>query len=268
MQLIVTRPLAQAGPWVRALRELGLQASALPLIAIEPLADLRAVQSAWRDLHQTALVIFVSANAVQHFFAARADRAGGEHAAAWPTGVLAGATGPGTAAALEAAGVAESLIVQPAADAPSLDSEALWAQLAARDWRGRRVLVVRGEAGRDWLADTLRACGAQAEFVAAYRRRAPQWTGDEQALLARARAQPQAYLWLFSSSEAVAHLGALVPGADWARSHAYATHSRIAQAARALGFGQVRVVASLPEAVARQLSQATEPGAHLQSAPP
>jgi uroporphyrinogen-III synthase len=125
MHLIVTRPLAQAGPWVHALQQLGLQASALPLIAIEPLADLGEVQSAWRALPQTALVIFVSANAVQHFFLARPPLAGSSDAPGWPAGVLAGATGPGTAAALRACGVATELIVQPAADAPSLDSEAL-----------------------------------------------------------------------------------------------------------------------------------------------
>ena len=36
MRLIVTRPAAQAMPWVAALQALGLDALALPLIGIEP----------------------------------------------------------------------------------------------------------------------------------------------------------------------------------------------------------------------------------------
>jgi len=46
-------------------------------------------------------------------------------------------------------------------------------------------------------------------------------------------------LWLLSSSEAIAHLGRALPGQDWAAAHALATHPRIAQAARAAGFGCV-----------------------------
>jgi uroporphyrinogen-III synthase len=46
-------------------------------------------------------------------------------------------------------------------------------------------------------------------------------------------------VWLFSSSEAVAHLRSLAPGQSWSRACALATHPRIAQAARAAGFGVV-----------------------------
>ena len=123
MRLIVTRPAAQAAAWVDDLRALGVNAVALPLIVIAPAADTAPVHAAWRRLDAFALLVFVSANAVLHFFAERpAD-------APWPAGLLAGATGPGTAVALREAGLADTAIVEPAADAPSFDSEALWARL-------------------------------------------------------------------------------------------------------------------------------------------
>lgn len=243
MRVLVTRPAAQAGPWVGSLRALGVDAFALPLIGIEPAADAAPVMAAWATLEQCAFVMFVSANAVAHFMAAGGGRP-------WPAGVRAGSTGPGTTAALQGAGVPAALIDAPAADAPRLDTEALWARIAGRDWRGRRVLVVRGEAGRDWLADTLRAAGAEVAFVAAYRRLAPEWTAAERAGLASALAAPREHLWLLSSSEAVRHLATLAPPSQWHAARALATHPRIADTAREVGFGDVQAVAPRPEAVA------------------
>ena len=242
MRLIVTRPAAQAAAWVQALAALGQDAVALPLIGIGPAPDAGAVRTAWQRLPGCALAMFVSANAVQQFFAL-AD-------APWPPGVLAGATGPGTVAALLEAGVPAAAVVAPPADAPSFDSEALWQQLTSRDWTGRQVLVLRGEDGRDWLADTLRARGAEVSFVAAYRRLPPQAGTEVQALLSAAQADSRAWLWHFSSSEAVGHLQALVPAARWGASGAIASHPRIAQAALDAGFGHVELAAPTPEAVA------------------
>ncbi|RVU44703.1 uroporphyrinogen-III synthase [Rubrivivax rivuli] len=243
MHCIVTRPAAQAADWVAALHALGAAASALPLIDIAPPTDPTPVRAAWERLPSRALVMFVSANAVQHFFALAPAGAG------WPAGVRAGCTGPGTAAALQAAGVPAAAVVQPAPGA-GLDSEGLWAQLEAEPWAGRQVLVVRGEEGRDWLADTLRERGADVAFVAAYRRCPPVLDAAGQALLARAQAEPAAHGWVFSSSEAVAHLRALVPAARWQGACALASHPRIAQAAREAGFGRVELLpAPTPAAV-------------------
>jgi len=249
MLLIVTRPLAQAAAWVRDVQALGQGAASLPLIEIGAMEDAGPLRQAWRHLHGMALVIFVSANAVQHFMAAAPS------GAPWPDGVLAGSTGPGTSAALRGAGVHEAALVEPAGDAPAFDSEALWARIAGRDWAGRRVLVVRGEDGRDWLADTLRARGATVDFVAAYRRRLPTLDAAESALLRSALAAPAAYRWLFSSSEAVGNLQRLAPAADWSRSAALATHPRIVSAARQAGFGEVELAAPAPAAVVALLRE-------------
>jgi uroporphyrinogen-III synthase len=241
MRVLVTRPAAQAGEWVRLLREAGLQAEALPLIDIAPTADAPGFAQAWRSLGELALVVFVSPNAATCFFD------GKPAGAAWPDALVAASPGPGTTRVLRALGV--STVVEPAADSPQFDSEALWAQLAERNWRGRHVLVVRGASGRDWLADRLRERGAVLHFVAAYGRAVPALSTDEQALLADALAAPAKHVWLFSSSEAVTNLQTLAPGAGWASAVAIGTHPRIAQTARSLGFGRVLEARPSAEAV-------------------
>ena len=149
---------------------------------------------------------------------------------------------------------AKRALCSPAEDGGQFDSEALWAVLQPRcHWPGSAALVVRGESGRDWLAEALRQQGAQVHFVEAYRRTVPVPDAAARAVLAQALDRPDGFCWLFSSSEAVGHLPRLAPGADWARARALATHPRIAEAARQLGLQQVHTVAPTPEAVAALL---------------
>jgi uroporphyrinogen-III synthase len=244
MRVIVTRPAAQAGAWVQSLERQGIAAVALPLIDIAPALDPTSVIQAWQHLAEARLVMFVSANAVEHFFALRPDRT------RWPAGVQAGSPGPGTTGALLDAGVPASQIVEPAPDSAQFDSEALWERLRDQDWQGVPVRVVRGDGGRDWLADTLRAHGAMVSFVSAYRRTAPAWNDEMQSLLDAALAQPAEHVWFFSSSESIDHLmdhvtnqqrestslanAGLPPGI-----RALTTHPRIARRAEQAGFAPV-----------------------------
>jgi uroporphyrinogen-III synthase len=126
------------------------------------------------------------------------------------------------------------------------------------------VRVLRGEAGRDWLAEQLGQAGARVEFVAAYRRVLPQLDAHLWALLASAQAQPQQHLWLFSSSQAVENLALLRPGADWSACAAVAPHPRIVAALQRLGFGQVRRVAASAQALAAAMGESRP----IQSTPP
>jgi uroporphyrinogen-III synthase len=250
MRVLVTRPQPQADEWVERLRAAGVDAAALPLIGIAPAEDAEPLDAAWRELGgdaAPALAVFVSPNAVVQFFARRPP------GARWPARTRAAAPGPGTAAGLASHGVPAGAIVQPAADSGQFDSESLWLQLRDHDWRGRHVWIVRGEGGRDWLADALRAAGADVRFVQAYRRGAPAWTAAERARCDAALAAPASHLWLFSSSEAAGHLRTLLPLADWGASAALASHPRIADAARALGFGRVDEVRPEFDAVRRAI---------------
>lgn len=233
MKVLVTRPAAQAAEWVAGLRERGVDAAALPLIGIRPPHDAQAVRTAWAELARHRLVMFVSPNAAEQFFALRPV------GVPWPPATLAGSPGPGTSRSLRALGVPAVCIAEPAADAAQFDSESLWQQLRAHDWRGASVLIVRGESGRDWLADTLREQGAAVSFVTAYERCAPELDAARQSLLRAALQAPARHVWMFSSSESIAHLEALAPRTDWGGAVALATHPRIAGRARTAGFGTV-----------------------------
>jgi uroporphyrinogen-III synthase len=190
--------------------------------------------------------MFVSGNAVREFFRAR------------PAGSVftprAWAPGPGTRDALLECGVAPEAISTPAADAPQFDSEALWTQVRGQLRPGASVLVVRAGAGRDWLAQQVAQAGGVVESLVAYSRALPVWTLEQQAQARRAAADGST--WLFSSSEAIANLRHLLPGQSWAGARAIATHPRIAQAAQAVGFGDVREARPQLDAVIAALESA------------
>ena len=264
-RVIVTRPERDAEHWVQQLQQGGFDALALPLIDITAASatlDAQALQQAWQSLGRYAGCMFVSGNAVAHFFKQKVllATAGISHHATnnianaefgtIPPELRFMAPGPGTAAALRAAGVPDAQIDAPPAHALQFDSQALWQVVGQRDWQGRRVLVVRGQsqagaadapaaAGRDWLLRQWQGAGATVDVVSVYARRAPTLTARqfEQARLASADGS----VWLFSSSEAVANLLAL-PGLsvpDWRGARAIATHPRIEATLRAAGWGVV-----------------------------
>ncbi|MDR7375559.1 uroporphyrinogen-III synthase [Rhodoferax ferrireducens] len=242
MHAIVTRPAQDGLRWVRELAALGIRSTALPLIDIGPAADAQPVRQAWQQLASYQAAMFVSGNAVQHFYALNRPLAQSMPSQA-AIKTRAWATGPGTVAALRQAGVEPAQIDAPDAAAGQFDSEALWHIVAPRVQPGSRVLIVRGgdhtgeSAGRSWLAEQLAAAGAQVDTVVAYERRLPVFSAAQ---LAQAhQACTDGSVWLFSSSEAIAHLQTLLPGQDFRPARAVATHPRIAQAARAAGFGVV-----------------------------
>ncbi len=251
MRLIVTRVQPQAQQWADSLAVHGYEALVLPLIDVRGLTDVTAVHRAWLQWANYRAVMFVSRHAVDYFFQARPTSApdakalASMHTRCW-------ATGPGTANALLAHGVATNLLDTPPEQAGQFDSEALWQQVHTQVQAGDRVLIVRGDSvapdgtalvdndqgvGREWLAERLRQSGAEVDFVVAYQRGAPDWT-CEQRLLAQLAARDGS-VWLFSSAEALGHLQRLLPTQDWSAARAVATHPRIAAAARGLGFAVV-----------------------------
>lgn len=244
---IVTRPAHDAAQWVRDLGAQGIAAQALPLIGIRAVSDpalVQALQQARAAAADYHAVMFVSGNAVAHFFEPNtAPALAGQAPAAINT--RAWAPGPGTVQALLAAGVPAARIDAPPPGSAQFDSEALWPVVAPRLAAGKRVLIVRGASapaapggsGREWLATQLAEAGVDVDFVAAYERCAPSL--DAPALALAREAARDGSLWLLSSSEALAHLVEAMPGQGWQQARALATHPRIAQAARAAGFGQV-----------------------------
>ena len=255
MRVIVTRVQPQAARWVKLLSP-SCDALALPLLETSALADTSALQAAGQRWSDYTAVMFVSSHAVDHFFASNQAVAlmyKGQEALktrAW-------CTGPGTRSALLAQGLPAHQVDVPPTDGGQFDSEALWQQVHGQITPGARVLIVRGDTrdespetgkpdsqadpspstpgvGRDWLAQSLRQAGAEVDFVVAYQRGAPVWGAAECGLATQAASDGS--VWLFSSAEAVTHLKSLLPAQSWTQARAVATHARIAQAARDVGF--------------------------------
>lgn len=235
--LVLTRPATQAEAWAQALRERGVPLLLQPLIVTTALPE--AQVQARQEAEAADWVFFSSPAAVTALF----DRGW-----AWPAGRRAVCVGPGTAAALREAGVPAALILCPPDEAEQFDSERLWPLLQAADaWAGRRMLLLRGDGGRDWLMQRLREAGAEVRPLSVYRRSAPQLDAGGLASLRELLRQPA--LWLFSSSEALDHLQALAGDTEWASLQALVTHPRIGERAGRLGM-QVQIVRPQPEDVA------------------
>jgi uroporphyrinogen-III synthase len=265
-RVIVTRPEREAQAWAQALQALGVPSEPLPLIEIAGLQDPSPLASAWQAVPQYLAVMFVSANAVRHFMAARPAGSPIQTCRAW-------STGPGTRAALLAEGWPAELIDSPDETAPQFDSEALWELVAPRviaasqaiDLAGAKtavpapavVLIVRGAdahgqlAGRDWLALQMESAGVQVLQTVAYVRRAPRLS---EALQSRARqAVSDGSRWLFSSSEAAQHLLQACPDLNLDRAKALATHPRIALKLKQSGWSCVDLVPAELKAQAQSI---------------
>ena len=247
--VVITRPAQQAGPLAAHIAALGLPVQLLPLLEIHALegedecAHLQAVLARLRDFD---LVAFVSPNAIDCVFA---------HLPAWPPGVPLAVVGEGSRMALAAHGVTEAnaAITSPFDTARS-DSEHLLLALDLPALRGKRVLIVRGDGGRDFLADGLRAAGAQVDFVTAYRRAVPALTPALRATLEQLLQHN--HDWIITSSEALRGLLSLLAEMDqemdretafvvkMKQQHLIVPHARIAQSAAELGFARVTLTGS------------------------
>jgi uroporphyrinogen-III synthase len=158
--VLVTRPVEQAGGLCRLIEEAGGDAIPCPVLEIVPSAGLPEAREKFAALGDTDWLVFVSANAVRYA------------QTAWDGGIMrhsrrprVAAMGRATARALEAAGFPVDAVAPP-----PFDSEALLTLADFRQAAGRRILLVRGEGGREMLAETLRARGARVEIAEVYRR--------------------------------------------------------------------------------------------------
>jgi uroporphyrinogen-III synthase len=239
--VVITRPLAQAQTLAAAVRALGFDPVVFPLLDIAPLADDAHLRATLARIDSFALVAFVSPNAIDAAFAARPD---------WPPGVTLAVMGEGSRAALARHGVDDgnTRIVSPR-DSRRTDSATLLEALDPAALAGKPVLIVRGESGRELLADALRSAGAEVTQVAAYRRGAPVLDAERAARflgLLEARAT-----WIVTSSESLRFACALARTLDAENGVArlqqqklIVPHLRIEETAHELGFRQVRLTGS------------------------
>lgn len=244
--VIVTRPLAQAEPLAHRIDALGRTAVVFPLLEIQPLPDQASLRATLADLHDVAMVVFVSPNAIHAAFAIRSE---------WPRALPLAVMGEGSRAALAEHGLTSTnaIVISPS-DAERTDSQTLLAELDLDALRGKRVLIVRGETGRELLADELRAHGIEVMPIAAYRRAAPELDDAKRRQLSQlidARGD-----WIITSSEALRILVGMVQEvggpegvAELQQQHLVVPHVRIAETARELGFQAITQTTSGDEAI-------------------
>ncbi len=156
--VLVTRPEPQADELVAAIEAVGGTAWRFPVMTIVP-RDRNAFAADLADIGSTDIVIFVSANAVRHGLAAIGATSGAMRERVPQVAAI----GPATADALRTAGIEPD--IRPDG---GFRSEHLLMHDAFNDVTGQRVTIVRGEHGRELLAETLRHRGAEVHHLCAY----------------------------------------------------------------------------------------------------
>jgi uroporphyrinogen-III synthase len=154
LKVLVTRPEQQSATLCNSIMADGGIAIALPVIDIVPI-------SPWNEskisINQQDMIIFVSRNAVIHFMAGMQ--------ASLSDNIQLVAVGAGTAETMRKHGL--RVDIQPP---PPGGSDALLLMPELNKVQNKRILIVRGDGGREHLADTLIARDAKIEYLEVYQR--------------------------------------------------------------------------------------------------
>ena len=195
--VLVTRPTLQATELIETIVAHGGTVVEFPVIEIVP-RNPQAVAAEANSLPNPDIAIFVSTNAVRH---------GLEHSASARIAVV----GPATAAALEAAG--RDVDIRPA---DGYDSEHLLTEPELQDVSGKIVRIIRGDGGRELIAETLRDRGATVEYLAVYDRKMPACSAAEIAELEQQWRAGAVNVVTVMSVESLTNLIAMLP--EWCRT--------------------------------------------------
>lgn len=222
-RILVTRPRQQSQSLTQLIQDVGGEAVSFPVIEIAAISAENWHQPQWAEQDW---LVFVSRNAVDCFVA--------DLPASLSPAVKYAAVGDGTADAL----LKQQLPVD-LKPAKSTGSEGLLVCAELQQLAGQQITIVRGEGGRELLADTLAARGATISYVEVYRRVLPAVSSQqcEQAL--------SADIVVCTSAAGVTNLCTLLREAcESVKTLPLVVLSeRIRQHARSLGFKHVSVTA-------------------------
>lgn len=228
-RLLLTRPEEECVALARQLAAAGIFSRSLPLLAIKPLGLDAAQQRTLAELGQYQAIIVVSKPAARLLLERLAE-----------SGLS--APGPGWFTVGEAtAGILQAQQLQVSCPQEGDDSEALLALPALRQAiavPGARVLIVRGQGGRELLAERLAEQGASVDYLELYGRRLPEYAHGS---LVRLVDGERLNGLVVSSGQGFEHLLHLA-GADWprlAQLALFVPSPRVADKARAAGAQQV-----------------------------
>ncbi|HVL00860.1 MAG TPA: uroporphyrinogen-III synthase [Dongiaceae bacterium] len=161
-KVVVTRPSGQEQDLMLALEQAGAKPLSFPTLAIEAREPDLADRQKMLDLDRYYAVICVSVNAARLGLDLMAD-----FWPQWPVQQHWFAVGPATGEAMSDWGLNVNVAQQGSTSETLLDHPLL------QDVSGQQILILRGEGGREKLADTLRQRGAGVDYLALYRRVKP-----------------------------------------------------------------------------------------------
>jgi uroporphyrinogen-III synthase len=252
-RLLLTRPQEESQALAATLAQHGVFSSSMPLLEIQPLAETAAQRSLMLDLKRYAAVIVVSKPAA---------RLGLESLKRYwpqpPANLPWFSVGAATGRLLTDAGL--NVCWPQAAE----DSEALLQlpQLRrALQVAEPRVLIFKGEGGRELLAEHLRAQGVTVDYLSLYRRALPDY--PEGVLIECVRAE-QLNGVLVSSAQGLEHLIRLA-AVDWAQVASltlFVPSQRVALLAQAAGVEHVVDCRGMSAAALLEALQAEPAPAH------
>ena len=233
-RVVLTQPLPRVESLARALLERGHEVICLSFTRVRALQ----VDGLLERLARTDWVVAVSPAALERLAALLGNR--------WPAGPGLALIGPGSLRALEQSGMTVPADRLAVPSHPPFDASALLRAGPLAQPAGKRVLVARGEGGReDWI-DQLRVAHAAVETLALYGREPVQ---PDPAALQRLQGwleQPVEMFCVLTQTGSAALLSQSV-GMQRVRTHhgslvALAIHQRIADAATAAGFTRIRLI--------------------------
>ena len=170
LQIVVTRPTAQAQPWADRLRQLGAETTVISLLEIVPVLDntqIQAIKNCILDLDLYTKAIFVSQNAVELGFEWIENY--------WPqlpVRVEFFAVGETTARQLQNRGAPVTDLAQSQTGA--MTSETLLQSPALQAVAGEKIIIFRGLGGRPHIGEVLTARGALVTYCELYERILPE----------------------------------------------------------------------------------------------
>lgn len=234
-RVLVTRPVGGAADGLcAAVAAAGYQVHWQPLLELSACAQLSPAQHQMLlDLAHFQHVIFISANAVRFGMALIS-----EHWPQVPPGINWYAVGAATAERLSHFHIHA---ITPGSD---MSSEGLLALPYLRNVEGQRVLIIKGEGGRDALRTELLHRGALVEELACYRRSMPD---VPEGALALRIAQAEIDVILLSSGESLANLLLLLSPEETTKFKSLGLvvpSERVADMARQAGFDHVVAAAN------------------------
>jgi uroporphyrinogen-III synthase len=231
INILVTRPQHQAAGLSEKIRAEGGNPVLFPVLEIRDIEDRQPLLNLIDRLHEFHLAVFVSPNAVNKAMGSIAAKRAPQPL---PPALKIAAVGQGTVKALKAFG-AESVIAPTA----RFDSEALLDMAELQQVEGKRVVIFRGEGGRELLGETLKKRGAILEYVPCYRRAKPD-ADIAQSLKSWEKMKIGGIT--ITSSEGLRNLFEILgeSGKGWlTATPLFAPHRRIAETARKLGVAHV-----------------------------